>query len=419
MAYGKVKEFLKSELESVRAQGLYKEERYIYGPQGAEIKVEYPEGSPQKEVLNFCANNYLGLSSHPEVIKAAREALDKWGYGMSSVRFICGTQGLHRQLEKKIAEFLGLEDAILYSSCFDANGGLFEVLLGQEDAVVTDQLNHASIIDGIRLCRVPKERRLIYKHSDMADLEAKLKEARDKGARFVMIATDGAFSMDGDIAQLDKIVPLAEKYDAMVMIDDSHATGFMGKTGRGTHEHCGVMGKIDIITTTFGKAMGGASGGVTAARKEIVEILRQRSRPYLFSNSLCPVVAAATLRVIEILSETTERRDKLEKNTRYFRQKMTEAGFDIKPGEHPIVPIMLYNAKLSQDFARDLYNEGIYVIGFFYPVVPKGQARIRVQLSAAHEKEHIDKAIEAFVKVGKKYDILGKKREEIIARYGE
>ncbi|MEO0069043.1 MAG: glycine C-acetyltransferase [candidate division WOR-3 bacterium] len=419
MAYGKVKEFLKSELESVRAQGLYKEERYIYGPQGAEIKVEYPLGSPQKEVLNFCANNYLGLSSHPEVIKAAREALDKWGYGMSSVRFICGTQGLHRQLEKKIAEFLGLEDAILYSSCFDANGGLFEVLLGQEDAVVTDQLNHASIIDGIRLCRVPKERRLIYKHSDMADLEAKLKEARDKGARFVMIATDGAFSMDGDIAQLDKIVPLAEKYDAMVMIDDSHATGFMGKTGRGTHEHCGVMGKIDIITTTFGKAMGGASGGVTAARKEIVEILRQRSRPYLFSNSLCPVVAAATLRVIEILSETTERRDKLEKNTRYFRQKMTEAGFDIKPGEHPIVPIMLYNAKLSQDFARDLYNEGIYVIGFFYPVVPKGQARIRVQLSAAHEKEHIDKAIEAFVKVGKKYDILGKKREEIIARYGE
>ncbi len=419
MAYGKMKEFLQNELNSVRAQGLYKEERYIHGPQGAGIRVEFPSGAPPREVLNFCANNYLGLSSHPEVIKAAHEALEKWGYGMSSVRFICGTQDLHRQLEKKIAEFLGTEDAILYSSCFDANGGLFEVLLGAEDAIVTDQLNHASIIDGIRLCKVPKERRLIYKHADMVDLEAKLREARDKGARFVMVATDGAFSMDGDVAKLDEIVALAEKYDALVMIDDSHATGFMGKTGRGTHEHCGVMGKVDIITTTFGKAMGGASGGVTAARKEIVEILRQRSRPYLFSNSLCPVVAAATLRVIEILSETTDRRDKLERNTRYFRQQMTAAGFDIKPGEHPIVPIMLYNAKLSQDFARDLYHEGIYVIGFFYPVVPKGQARIRVQLSAGHEQEHLDKAIAAFVKVGKKYDILGKKREEIIARYGE
>ncbi len=419
MAYGKIKEFLQAELNSVKEQGLYKEERYIHGPQGAQIKVEYPEGAPQKGVLNFCANNYLGLSSHPTVIKAAHEALERWGYGLSSVRFICGTQSLHRQLERKIAEFLGTEDAILYSSCFDANGGLFEVLLGAEDAVVTDQLNHASIIDGIRLCKVPKERRLIYKHADMADLAAKLKEAREKGARFVMIATDGAFSMDGDVAKLDEIVPLAERYDALVMIDDSHATGFMGKTGRGTHEHCGVMGKVDIITTTFGKAMGGASGGVTAARKEIVEILRQRSRPYLFSNTLCPVVASATLRVIEILSETTERRDKLERNTRYFRQKMTEAGFEIKPGEHPIVPIMLYNAKLAQDFARDLYGEGIYVIGFFYPVVPRGQARIRVQLSAGHEQEHIDRAVEAFIKVGKKYEILGKSREEITARYGE
>lgn len=419
MAYGKVKEFLQNELKTVREQGLYKEERYIHGPQGAQIKVEYPEGAPQKEVLNFCANNYLGLSSHPEVIKAAHEALEKWGYGLSSVRFICGTQSLHRQLERRIAEFLGMEDAILYSSCFDANGGLFEVLLGAEDAIVTDQLNHASIIDGIRLCKVPKERRFIYRHADMDDLEAKLKQAREGNTRFVMVATDGAFSMDGDVAKLDQIVPLAEKYDAMVMIDDSHATGFMGKTGRGTHEHCGVMGKVDIITTTFGKAMGGASGGVTAARKEIVEILRQRSRPYLFSNTLCPVVAAATLRVIELLSQTTERRDKLEWNTRYFRQKMTEAGFDIKPGEHPIVPIMLYNAKLAQDFARDLYHQGIYVIGFFYPVVPKGQARIRVQLSAAHEKEHIDRAIDAFVKVGRKYDILGRGREEIIARYGE
>ncbi len=419
MAYGKIKEFLEQELKTVKEQGLYKEERYIHGPQGAQITVEYPAGAAKREVLNFCANNYLGLSSHPEVIKAAHEALEKWGYGLSSVRFICGTQDLHRQLEKKIAEFLGMEDAILYSSCFDANGGLFEVILGPDDAIVTDQLNHASIIDGIRLCKVPKERRLIYQHADMADLEAKLREARSKGARFVMIATDGAFSMDGDVAKLNEIVPLAEKYDALVMIDDSHATGFMGKTGRGTHEYHNVMGKVDIITTTFGKAMGGASGGVTAARKEIVDILRQRSRPYLFSNTLCPVVAAATLRVIEILSETTERRDKLEWNTRYFRKAMTDAGFDIKPGDHPIVPIMLYNAKLSQDFARDLYYEGIYVIGFFYPVVPRGQARIRVQLSAAHEKEHLDRAIDAFVKVGKKYDILGKKREEIIARYGE
>ncbi|MGQ9678448.1 MAG: glycine C-acetyltransferase [bacterium] len=419
MAYGAIKTFLENELNTVREQGLYKEERYIHGPQGAAITVEYPEGATPKEVLNFCANNYLGLSSHPAVIKAAHEALERWGYGLSSVRFICGTQALHRQLERKVAEFLGLEDAILYSSCFDANGGLFEVLLGQEDAIITDQLNHASIIDGIRLCKVSKERRLIYKHADMADLEAKLKEAREKGARFVMIATDGAFSMDGDVAKLNEIVPLAEKYDALVMIDDSHATGFMGKTGRGTHEYHNVMGKVDIITTTFGKAMGGASGGVTAARKDIVEILRQRSRPYLFSNTLCPVVAAATLRVIEILSETTERRDKLEWNTKYFRQAMTEAGFDIKPGDHPIVPIMLYNAKLAQDFARDLYYEGIYVIGFFYPVVPRGQARIRVQLSAAHEREHLDRAIGAFVKVGKKYEILGKSRDEIVARYGE
>ncbi len=419
MAYGKIKEFLQQELKSVREQGLYKEERYIHGPQGAQIAVEYPAGAPRRDVLNFCANNYLGLSSYPEVIKAAHEALEKWGYGMSSVRFICGTQDLHRQLEKRIAEFLGMEDAILYSSCFDANGGLFEVILGPDDAIVSDQLNHASIIDGVRLCKVPRERRLIYQHADMADLEAKLKQVRDGGARFVMIATDGAFSMDGDVARLNEIVPLAEKYDALVMIDDSHATGFMGKTGRGTHEYHNVMGKVDIITTTFGKAMGGASGGVTAARKEIVEILRQRSRPYLFSNTLCPVVAAATLRVIEILSETTARRDKLEWNTKYFRKAMTEAGFDIKPGDHPIVPIMLYNAKLSQDFARDLYYEGIYVIGFFYPVVPRGQARIRVQLSAAHEKEHLDRAIAAFVKVGKKYEILGKSRNEIIARYGE
>lgn len=419
MAFGAIKTFLENELKSVREQGLYKEERYLQGPQGAEITVEYPEGAPAREVLNFCANNYLGLSSHPAVIKAAHEALERWGYGLSSVRFICGTQTLHRQLERKVAEFLGLEDAILYSSCFDANGGLFEVLLGPEDAIITDELNHASIIDGIRLCRVPKERRLIYRHADMADLEAKLKEAREKGARLVMIATDGVFSMDGDVAKLNEIVPRAERYEALVMIDDSHATGFMGKTGRGTHEYHQVMDKVDIITTTFGKAMGGASGGVTAARKEIVEILRQRSRPYLFSNTLSPVVAAATLKVIEILSTTTERRDKLARNTKYFRQALTEAGFDIKPGDHPIVPIMLYNAKLAQQFARDLYDEGIYVIGFFYPVVPRGQARIRVQLSAAHEPAQVDRAIAAFVKVGKKYEILGKSREEIVARYGE
>ena len=418
MAYGKIKEFLQTELKSVQEQGLYKQERYIYGPQGADIKVEFPTGAPKQEVINFCANNYLGLSSHPDVMKAAKAGLDSWGYGMSSVRFICGTQDLHRTLEKKIAEFLGLDDAILYSSCFDANGGLFETLLGPDDSIVTDQLNHASIIDGIRLCKVPKERRLIYKHADMADLEAKLKQAREAGARFIMVATDGAFSMDGDVAKLDQICPIAEKYDAMVMVDDSHSTGFMGKHGKGTHEHCGVMGKVDIITTTFGKAMGGASGGVTAARKEIVEMLRQRSRPYLFSNSLAPVVAAATVKVIELLSATTERRDKLESNTKYFRDKMTEAGFDIKPGVHPIVPIMLYNAKLSQDFAKDLYAEGIYVIGFFYPVVGKGQARIRVQLSAGHEKEHLDKAIAAFTKIGQKYDILKKTKDEIVAKYG-
>jgi len=419
MAYGKLKEFLQAELATVKEQGLFKEERYIYGPQGADIKVEFPAGAAQKEVINFCANNYLGLSSHPEVLKAAKAGLDEWGYGMSSVRFICGTQDLHRTLERKIADFLGMDDALLYSSCFDANGGLFEALLGAEDAIVTDQLNHASIIDGIRLCRVPRERRFIYQHGDMADLEAKLQQARDSGARFVLIATDGAFSMDGDVAKLDQICPLAERFDALVMVDDSHATGFMGKHGRGTHEHCNVMGRVDIITTTFGKALGGASGGCTAAHKEIVTLLRQRSRPYLFSNSLAPVVAAATIKVIDLLSATTERRDKLERNTRYFRTALTAAGFDIKPGVHPIVPIMLYNAKLAQDFARDLYFEGIYVIGFFYPVVPKGQARIRVQLSAGHEQEHLDKAISAFTKIGKKYDILHKTKEQIVARYGE
>ncbi len=412
--YGRVKEDLRKEIESIRDAGLYKEERVIVTPQRAEIDVVYPDGEPPKDVINFCANNYLGLSSHPEVVAAARDGLESRGYGMSSVRFICGTQDLHTELERKTSEFLGTEATILYTSCFDANGGLFETLLKADDAVITDQLNHASIIDGIRLC---KARRYIYQHADMADLEAKLQETAD--ARYRLVATDGVFSMDGDIAKLREICDLAEKHDALVMVDDSHATGFMGKTGRGTHEHCGVMGRIDIITTTYGKALGGASGGCTSARKEIVELLRQRSRPYLFSNTLPPVVAAAANRALDLLLGSTELRDRLEANTKRFRTGMTEAGFDIKPGEHPIVPIMLYNAKLSQDVARDLYYEGIYVIGFYYPVVPKGQARIRVQLSAGHTPEQIDRAIEAFTEIGRKYGILGKSRDDIITTYGE
>ncbi|MEO0076504.1 MAG: glycine C-acetyltransferase [candidate division WOR-3 bacterium] len=394
-------EYLQTELNTLKEQGLYKEERYILTPQSANIKVEYPEGSVPKNVLNFCANNYLGLSSHPKVIQSAKEAIDKWGYGMSSVRFICGTQDVHRTLEKKISKFLGTEATILYSSCFDANGGLFEALLTEQDAIISDQLNHASVIDGIRLCKAERYR---YAHSDMKELEAHLKTTQKN--RFRMIATDGVFSMDGDMARLADICELADKYKALVMIDDSHATGFIGKTGRGTHEYYGVMNRIDIITTTFGKAMGGASGGCTSGRKEIIDMLRQRSRPYLFSNTLSPIIAATTITVIDMLSETTALRDKLERNTMYFREEMTKRGFDIKPGVHPIVPIMLYDAKLAQDFARDLYYEGIYVIGFFYPVVPKGQARIRVQLSAAHEQEHIDMAIEAFTKIGKKYGVI-------------
>ncbi|MEO0083949.1 MAG: glycine C-acetyltransferase [candidate division WOR-3 bacterium] len=394
-------EYLQTELNTLKEQGLYKEERYILTPQSANIKVEYPEGSVPKNVLNFCANNYLGLSSHPKVIQSAKEAIDKWGYGMSSVRFICGTQDVHRTLEKKISNFLGTEATILYSSCFDANGGLFEALLTEQDAIISDQLNHASVIDGIRLCKAERYR---YAHSDMKELEAHLKTTQKN--RFRMIATDGVFSMDGDMARLADICELADKYKALVMIDDSHATGFIGKTGRGTHEYYDVMNRIDIITTTFGKAMGGASGGCTSGRKEIIDMLRQRSRPYLFSNTLSPIIAATTITVIDMLSETTALRDKLERNTMYFREEMTKRGFDIKPGVHPIVPIMLYDAKLAQDFARDLYYEGIYVIGFFYPVVPKGQARIRVQLSAAHEQEHIDMAIEAFTKIGKKYGVI-------------
>lgn len=398
--YGKVKDDLTKEIQSIRDAGLFKDERIIMTPQGAEIEVK-----GGKEVLNFCANNYLGLSSHPKVIEAAHKALEEWGFGMSSVRFICGTQDIHKILEDKITKFLQTEDTILFVACFDANGGVFEPLIGAEDAIITDQLNHASIIDGIRLC---KAQRYIYKHGDMADLEEKLKETQN--LRYRLVATDGVFSMDGDIAKLDEICALAEKYDAMVMIDDAHSTGFIGKTGRGTPEYRGVMGKVDIITGTLGKALGGASGGFISGKKELIELYRQRSRPYLFSNTLAPVVVGASIAVFDLLSETTELRDKLEENTKYFREKMTEAGFDITPGVHPIVPIMLGkfpdDAKLSQDMARDLLEEGIYVIGFYYPVVPKGQSRIRVQLSAAHDKHHLDRAIEAFTKIGKKYNVI-------------
>jgi len=400
MMYGKLKENLQKELSSIRDAGLYKEERIIMTPQGSKIEVK-----GGRKVLNFCANNYLGLSSHPKAIEAAHKALERWGYGMSSVRFICGTQEIHKILEEKISKFLGTDDTILYCACFDANGGIFEPLFSAEDAIITDQLNHASIIDGIRLC---KAERLIYKHADMADLEEKLKQTQ--GKRYRVIATDGAFSMDGDIAKLDEICPLAEKYDAQVMVDDAHATGFLGKTGRGTHEYRGVMGRVDIITGTLGKALGGSSGGFTSGRKEIIELLRQRSRPYLFSNTVSPVVIATSIAIFNLLSETTELRDKLEANTKYFRQKIAEAGFDIPKGVHPIVPILLgkfeNDAKLSQNMARDLLDEGIYVIGFYYPVVAKGQARIRVQLSAAHEREDLDKAIKAFTKVGKKYGVI-------------
>jgi glycine C-acetyltransferase len=403
-----VRERLRKDLEEIRSAGLYKDERIIVTPQGADIKVA--DGA---EVINFCANNYLGLGNHPELIKAAKEGLDTHGYGMSSVRFICGTQDIHKQLEDKISKFLGMDDTILYSSCFDANGGLFEGILTAEDAIIADKLNHASIIDGVRLC---KAQRHIYEHNDMQSLEEKLVETKDARAR--MIATDGVFSMDGDVAKLDEICDLAEKHDAMVMVDDSHSTGFMGKTGRGSHEYRGVMGRVDVITTTLGKALGGASGGCTSGRKEIIEMLRQKSRPYLFSNTVPPPIICGAMKVIDLLSESTHLRDKLEANTKYFREKMTAAGFGIMAGDHPIVPIMLYNAKLAQDIARDLLAEDIYVIGFFYPVVPKGQARIRVQVSAAHEPEHLDKAIAAFTKIGAKYDILGKGKQEIIDKYG-
>ena len=384
-----------TEIEGIKESGLYKSERIIESPQGAEITVN------GQTVLNFCANNYLGLSSHPDVIAAAHKTIDERGYGMSSVRFICGTQDIHKELEQKISEFLGTEDTILYAAAFDANGGVFEPLFNDQDAIISDALNHASIIDGVRLC---KAQRFRYEHNNMQDLEAKLIEAKDCRSR--IIVTDGSFSMDGTIAQLDKIVELAEKHDAVIMIDECHSSGFLGKTGRGTHEYRGVMGKIDIITGTLGKALGGASGGFTSGRKEIIDMLRQKSRPYLFSNTLAPSIVGGSIAVLDMLSASTHLRDKLEFNTKYFREKMTEAGFDIKPGDHPIVPIMLYDAVLAADFAAKLLDEGIYVIGFFFPVVPKGQARIRVQLSAAHEQEHLDKAIAAFTKIGKELGVL-------------
>jgi len=394
--YKTLQPILKQELEQIEKDGLFKRERIITTPQGADIKV-----STGQEVVNFCANNYLGLSSDPRVTAAAKDAIDQYGYGMSSVRFICGTQDVHKELEKKLSEFLGTEDTILYAAAFDANGGVFEPLFNDQDAIISDELNHASIIDGVRLC---KAKRFRYKHSDMADLEEQLKAS--SGCRHRIIVTDGAFSMDGTIAQLDKICDLADKYEALVMIDESHCSGFMGKTGRGTHEHCGVMDRIDIITGTLGKALGGASGGFTAGKKEIIDMLRQRSRPYLFSNTLAPAIAGASVAVLDMLSETTELRDKLENNTLYFRQQMTAAGFDIKEGIHPIVPVMLYEAKLAQEFAAKMLDEGIYVIGFYYPVVPQGKARIRVQLSAAHEQHHLDKAIAAFIKVGKELKVI-------------
>lgn len=396
--YKRLQPVLEKELANIREAGLYKRERIISTPQGADIKT-----ADGKEVINFCANNYLGLSSHPRVLEAARKTIDTHGFGMSSVRFICGTQDIHKELEEKISKFLSTEDTILYAAAFDANGGVFEPLLGAEDAIISDELNHASIIDGVRLCKAMRYR---YKHNDMADLKKQLDDARAAGAKQIMIVTDGAFSMDGTIAQLDKICDLADQYEALVMTDECHSTGFLGKTGRGVPEYRNVTGRVDIITGTLGKALGGASGGFTSGRKEIIEMLRQRSRPYLFSNTLAPSIVGASIEVFNMLSETTALRDKLEANTKYFRAEMTKAGFDIKPGEHPIVPIMLYEAPLAQQFAEKLLAKGIYVIGFFFPVVAKGQARIRVQISAGHERAHLDKAIKAFTEVGKELGVL-------------
>jgi glycine C-acetyltransferase len=414
MAFGdRERGIFEAELQDIRAAGIFKEERIIRTPQKSEIGVVFPAGSDEKQVINMCANNYLGLSSHEAVVAAAHTGLDQRGYGMSSVRFICGTQDIHKELEDKLTRFLGTEDTILFPSCMDANAGVFEAILTEQDVMIADRLVHASIVDGMRLAKAETD---TFKHSDMKHLEKKLVLHADK--RLKMIITDGAFSMDGDLAKLDQIVELAEKHKAMVFVDDSHASGFIGKTGRGTHEHCGVVGKIDIITTTLGKALGGASGGCVSGRREIVEMCRQRARPYLFSNTIAPVIVYAANKVMDIITQTTERRDKLEANTRFWRRGLTDAGFIIKEGETPIVPVMLFNAKLSQDVALDLYDEGIYAIGFFFPVVPKGQARIRTQLSAAHEMSQLERALEAFVKIGKKYGILHQSKQEIIDRYG-
>jgi len=414
MAYSdKIRGTYLSQLKGIQDAGLFKQERFIHSPQAADIEVEFPAGSPLKKVINMCANNYLGLSSHPDVVKAAHEGLDSRGYGMSSVRFICGTQDIHRELEQRLTEFLGTEDTLLFPSCMDANAGVFEAILTKDDVIISDRLVHASLVDGIRLCSAMHD---TIKHSDMAHLEEKLQLHADK--RFKLVVTDGVFSMDGDTAKLDEMAALCEKSDAMLLVDESHSSGFIGKTGRGTHEKCGVMGKIDVITTTFGKALGGASGGCVSGRRELVELCRQRARPYLFSNTIAPVVVAGVLKVMEILSKSTERRDKLERNAAYWRKGLTEAGFVLKEGDTPIVPVMFFNAKLAQDFSRALYDEGIYAIGFFFPVVPQGQARIRTQISAGHETHHLDKALDAFIKVGKKFDILGKTKQEIIAKYG-
>jgi glycine C-acetyltransferase len=414
MSYAdKTRDLYRSQLAEIHNAGIFKEERFIHSSQAADIEVEFPSGSDLKKVINMCSNNYLGLSSHPEVIRAAHEGLEIRGYGMSSVRFICGTQDIHRQLENRVTEFLGTEDTILFPSCMDANAGVFEAILTSEDIMISDRLVHASLIDGMRLCSAQHD---TFKHSGMEHLEEKLQLHADK--RLKLVITDGVFSMDGDTAKLDEMVKLCERYDAMLLVDDSHATGFIGKTGRGTHEYCNVFGKIDIITTTFGKALGGASGGCVSGRKEIVDMCRQKARPYLFSNTIAPVIVSGVLKVFDILSSSTERRDKLEKNAAWWRAGLTDAGFILKEGNTPIVPVMLFNAKLSQDFSRDLYNEGIYAIGFFFPVVPNGQARIRTQISAGHEIHHLEKALNAFIKVGKKYGILGLTRDQIVEKFG-
>ena len=414
MSYSeKTRNLYLSQLADIRSAGIFKEERFIHSSQAADIEVEFPSGSDLKKVINMCSNNYLGLSSHPDVIRAAHDGLETRGYGMSSVRFICGTQDIHRELENRVTEFLGTEDTILFPSCMDANAGVFEAILTSEDIMISDRLVHASLIDGMRLCSAQHD---TFKHSSMEHLEEKLLLHSDK--RLKLVITDGVFSMDGDTARLDEMVRLCEKYDSLLLVDDSHATGFIGKTGRGTHELCNVMGKIDIITTTFGKAMGGASGGCVSGRKEIVDMCRQKARPYLFSNTIAPVIVSGVLKVFDILSGSTERRDKLEKNAAFWRAGLTDAGFILKEGNTPIVPVMLFNAKLSQDFSRELFSEGIYAIGFFFPVVPNGQARIRTQISAGHEMHHLEAALEKFIKVGKKLGILGLKKDEIIEKFG-